>query len=129
MVNCLHGQRVKPLCGSLRDATDFHLTFDDRLHELDNAQNDARTTEIHEARHRLGATLDGTVLLLDDIVQILLLVDPDRRLTFSVERPAMRGRMVNRNSSIGYHFFEVAQAQGLGQVSAHAGQHHIERIV
>ena len=56
------------------------------LHELDATKNDACTTKIFEAQHRSGATLDGTVLLLDDVVQVLLLADPDRRLTSSVER-------------------------------------------
>jgi hypothetical protein len=42
-------QRVELLCGSLRDATVFHLAFDDHVHELDVAKNDACTTEILEA--------------------------------------------------------------------------------
>jgi hypothetical protein len=84
--DCLYSQRVKLLGGSLREATVFHLAFDDHVHELDAAQNDACTTKTLEAQHRSGATLDGTMVLLHDVVQVLLLADPDRRLTFSVER-------------------------------------------
>ena len=73
-------QRLELLGGSLRDATAFHLAVDDHVHEGDAAQNDACTTKIVEAQHRSGATLDGTVVLLDDIVQVLPLADPDRRL-------------------------------------------------
>jgi hypothetical protein len=53
----------------LRDAPVLHLAFDDHVHELDAAKNDACTTKILEAQHRSGATLDGTVVLLDDVVQ------------------------------------------------------------
>jgi hypothetical protein len=70
----------------LHDATVVHLAFDDHVHEFDATRNDARTTKALEAQHRSGATLDGTVVLLDDVVQVLLLTDPDRRLTFRVER-------------------------------------------
>src|ERR1700692_238773 len=66
-------QRVELLGGSLRDAPVLHLAFDDHVHELDAAKNDACTTKILEAQHRSGATLDGTVVLLDDVVQVLLL--------------------------------------------------------
>src|ERR1700757_333988 len=57
-------QRVELLGGSLRDASVFHLTLDDHMHDLDATKNYACATKILETEHRPGATLDGTVVLL-----------------------------------------------------------------
>jgi hypothetical protein len=48
----------------LRDASVFHLTLDDHMHDLDATKNYACATKILEAEHRPGATLDGTVVLV-----------------------------------------------------------------
>ena len=45
------------------------------------------------------------------------------------ERPAMHGRMVNRNSSLGHHLLEMAQTQRIRNVPAHAEKDYIKRIV
>ena len=63
----------------------FHLALDNHMHDLEATQNYACATKILEAGHRPGATLDGKLVLLDDVVQELLLANPDRCLTVSVE--------------------------------------------
>ena len=45
------------------------------------------------------------------------------------ERPAMHGRMVNRNPSLDHHLLEVAQTQRIRNIPAHAEKDYIKRIV
>ena len=37
--------------------------------------------------------------------------------------------MIDRNPTLGYHFFEMTQARRIGNVPTHAGQHYFQRIV
>ena len=46
-----------------------------------------------------------------------------------LDGPAMHGRMVNRNSSLGHHLLEVRQTQRIRNVPAHTEKDYIERIV
>jgi hypothetical protein len=41
----------------------------------------------------------------------------------------MQGGMIDEDAALGHHLFDVAKAQGVGCVPAHAQQHHFERIV
>ena len=82
----LSDQRIEPLGRNVRDPAVFHLAFDDHVQELNAAQNDACTTKTLETQDRSRSTLDSTAVLLDDVVQVFLLANPDRCLTFSVER-------------------------------------------
>ena len=54
-----------------------HLPFADHVHKLDAAQNDSRTTKVLEALDWARDALDCTVILLDDVVQVLALPNHD----------------------------------------------------
>jgi len=56
----------------------FHLPLLDHVHELDAAQQNARTPKGLEPKHRSSAPLDCPVILFDDVFQILVLADLDR---------------------------------------------------
>ena len=47
------------------------------MHKLDATQNDSRTTKVLEALYRARDALDRTVILLDDVVQVLALPNHD----------------------------------------------------
>ena len=53
------------------------------------AEQDAGAAEVLEHYHPSGSAFDGTVVLLDDIVQILWLANPDR---IQMNRPLFRRR-------------------------------------
>jgi hypothetical protein len=63
----------------------FHLPLRNHVHELDTAQQNAGTTKGLEPEHRPGTALDSPMVLFDDVVQILVLADPDRRVALRVE--------------------------------------------
>jgi hypothetical protein len=65
------------LGGRLSLAAVFQLPFPDPMHEFDAGEKDAGAAEILEAEHRSGSTLNSTVVLLDDIVQVLDLAHDD----------------------------------------------------
>jgi len=72
----LHNQGVKLPSGRRSDSLcRFPLTFPDHVHHFDAAQNDAGATKILEVHHRFEDAFDGTVVLLDEVVQILVLAD------------------------------------------------------
>lgn len=54
----------------------FHLSLSDHVHEFDTGQKDAGAAKIFEAKHRSGLTFDGTMVLLDDVVQVFHLPQP-----------------------------------------------------
>jgi hypothetical protein len=76
---------IELLGGSLAATTVFHLPLCDHVHELDTAQQNAGTTKALEPEHRPGTALDSPVVLVDDVVQILVLADLDRRVALRVE--------------------------------------------
>ena len=47
--------------------------------EINAEKDNARAPGIFEAHHRLDEAFDGTMVLLDEVVEILVLPDPDRR--------------------------------------------------
>ncbi len=49
------------------------------MHRLNAGQYDACTPEILEPHHRLDDAFDGTVILFDDVIQLFVLPDLDRR--------------------------------------------------
>ena len=53
------------------------LAFLDDVHRLDARQNDACAAERFEAHHRPHDPLDGPVVLLDDVVEVLRLAQLD----------------------------------------------------
>jgi hypothetical protein len=57
-----------------------HLLFADHVHDFDTTKEDAGTTERLEPEHRPDDALDGPVILLDDIVEVLALPNRDRRV-------------------------------------------------
>lgn len=64
----------------------MHLPFADHMHDFDAAENNARTPEALETHHRTDYAFDGTVILLDDVVQVLVLSDLDRGGPLGIER-------------------------------------------
>jgi hypothetical protein len=92
----------------LRNATVFHLAFDYHVHELGAARNDACTTKTSEAQHRSAATPDGTMVLLHDVVRLLFLADPDRRLTFSALSAARSDPLLSIVTVSGSPFWTIA---------------------
>ena len=81
----LYDRRIELLCGSSRDAISFHLPFPDHMHRFDARQDDAGTTKILESQHRPGTALDRPVVLFDEVIQILVLADLDRRVALGIE--------------------------------------------
>ena len=64
----------------------FHLPLLDHVHELNAAKQDACTPKGLESEHRSSAPLDCSVILFDNVVQILVLADPDRHIALGVQR-------------------------------------------
>lgn len=98
----------------------FHLPFHDHVHRLDAAENDAGATEILETHHGSDAAFDGPVVLLHYVVQILVLTNLDRFLTFGVERmqrgqirPTLIDRHGLRLVVLADRLFEVASGRRL----------------
>lgn len=56
------------------------------MHDFDACQDVAGAARILEAHHRLDDAFDGTVILLDDVVQVLALSDLDWCWPIRVER-------------------------------------------
>jgi hypothetical protein len=50
----------------------------DLLHEFNTSQDAARIVELLEAEHRLNPSLDASVILFHDVVQVLTRTDFDR---------------------------------------------------
>ncbi len=48
---------------------------------------------------------------------------------YHLDYPAVHRRVVNKNASLLHHFFHMSQAQWIGHVPAHTGQHHFQRVV
>ena len=46
-----------------------------------------------------------------------------------LDGPAMHSGVVNANTAFPHHFLNMAQAQRIGPIPAHARQHHFEGIV
>ena len=61
----------------LSPAAVFHLPFRDHVHEFDAGEKDAGAAKILEAEHRSGSAFYGTVVLIDDVVQVLDLTHDD----------------------------------------------------
>src|SRR5260370_22305424 len=64
----------------------LHVSFLDHMHDLDAAQNDTRAVEILESQHRSDSALDGAMVLLNDVVQILDLTNLDRGFALGIHR-------------------------------------------
>ncbi len=66
----LHHERIDLFGCSRGDAIVTHPPLADHLCDLYAGQDDARTAEILEPCHRFHDAFDGTVILLDDVVQV-----------------------------------------------------------
>jgi hypothetical protein len=55
-----------------------YLTFTNYVHQFDTGQNLSGCAKGFKVEHRLGHVLDGTMILLDYIVEILDLPNLDR---------------------------------------------------
>ena len=93
--------------------------------------------------HRLARPVNGTVQILPlSAHQDVGLIHPPggTDCAFSsaenpgqdgqdLQGPAVNSCMVYRNTTLGHHFFQVAQAQRVGRVPANAHQHDLQRKV
>jgi hypothetical protein len=55
----------------------FHLPFADHVHQFNAREKYAGAAKILESEHRSGSAFNGTVVLLDDVVQVLDLAYDD----------------------------------------------------
>ena len=60
------------------DCRQFRLLFPHHMDQLDATQDHAGTVSGREAEHRSHAAFDGAVILLDAVIEVLALPDPDR---------------------------------------------------
>ncbi|MGF6439906.1 hypothetical protein QF001_000658 [Paraburkholderia youngii] len=117
-IELLGGRRTAPL-------GDNHLPFADHPHGLDATEDDASAAKILEPLHRPDPAFDATVVLLNEVIQILVLPDLDRRFPLSIDRlhgREVRATLVHRDglwrTVLGDGLFE--EAPGSGSVSARA---------
>src|SRR5918997_2051753 len=77
---------VLPLCGEqvkllrerqLLTAGIFRLLFTQHMNQLDATQDHAGTVSRLEAEYRTHAAFDGAVILLNAVIEVLTLPDPD----------------------------------------------------
>jgi hypothetical protein len=80
----LRRQAVK-LSGQREIFSAEHLSFSYHVHEFDASENGARTSEAFEADDRSGFSFDGSMVLLDDVVEILTLSDRHVRTILPIE--------------------------------------------
>ena len=72
------GQRVELVCcGRSSGFGPVELAFLDHVHRLDASQDGTCAVERFEAQHRPHDPLDGPVVLLDEVVDVLRLAQPD----------------------------------------------------
>jgi hypothetical protein len=73
------GEQVKLLRErQLLTADIFRLLFTQHVNQLDPTQDQASTVSGLEAEHRTHTALDRAVILLNAIIEVLTLPDPDR---------------------------------------------------
>src|SRR5450756_466556 len=70
-------QGVELLCRGLSPATIFHLPFSDHVHEFDAGEKDSGAAKILEAEHWSGSAFNSSMVLLDNVVQVLDLAHDD----------------------------------------------------
>jgi hypothetical protein len=75
------------------DAVDRDLAHADRVDQLDAGEHGAGGLKRFEVEHRPGHPLNGAVILLDNVVQILNLAHQDRHVAAGVDR--IHGRLVS----------------------------------
>ncbi len=56
----------------------FRLLFPHHVDQLDATYDHASTVSGFEAEHQSHAAFDGAVILLDPVIEVLTLPDPDR---------------------------------------------------
>src|SRR5688572_25248892 len=80
----LLGERRLPIAGILRLLLAHHVDH------LNPTKDDASTGNGLKAEHWPHSPLDGTVILLNAVVEVASLSDPDRGLSFRCERSRSR---------------------------------------
>ena len=63
----------------------LHLPFRDHMHYLNAGQKDPGTAKSLEPQHGPRASLDRTMVLLDQVIKICGLADPDGRITIGID--------------------------------------------
>jgi len=79
-------------CGRSSGFGPVELAFLDHVHRLDASQDGTCAVERFEAQHRPHDPLDGPVVLLDEVVDVLRLAQPDVRT--GVGAQALGGRRI-----------------------------------
>ena len=77
--------------------------------------------EIRPSAANLDIGLVGVPLASDGA---LAPIEPIRQQGRKVDDPAMDRRMIDADAAFGHHFLQVAQAQAIAQIPAHAQQDH-----
>jgi hypothetical protein len=63
----------------------LHLPLGDHMHAFDAAQKDTGTAKILESQHGSRASFDCPMVLLDEVVEIIGLTNPDGRFTIGID--------------------------------------------
>jgi hypothetical protein len=71
--------------GPMMASSTLHLSFGDREHNLNAAQQDPGTAKSFESQHGSHTSLDRPMVLLDKVVEIFGLEDPDGRFTIIID--------------------------------------------
>ena len=105
-------QRIKLLC-KRHLIFCCHLAFAKHVHQFDTGQHISSRAKGFIVEHRLGNVLDGTMILLDDIVEILDLTNLDRCVPVIIDPiyssfigPTFVHRDLLRISVMAHRFFE-----------------------
>ena len=119
-------QRIK-LVGERHgySAFDCALAFADHVHEFDAGQDVSGGPEGFEAEHRSGHALDGAMVLLNDVVEILDLSDDDA--VFQPVIDVIDGHLVSA-ALVHRDFFRNAMRPHRLIEKAPSGQEEVDRL-
>ena len=108
---CLNGEQVKLGCGGRSMSFGaVELFVPDPVHRLDAGEEDARAAKGLEPHHRLRDLLDGLVVLLDDVVEVLRPAQPD--VCAGVSAHSLDGRLVGAALVAGDRLRHAVQFDG-----------------
>ena len=96
------------------------LALLDPVHRLDAANEDARAAKGLEPEHRPHDPLDGPVILLDDVVEVLRLAQPD--VCAGVGTRALGSRLVGTALVDGDRLRYTVKLDGALEESPHRGE-------
>ncbi len=72
--------------GRMGPASALHLFFRDHVHNLNAGQKDPGRAKSLEPQHGPRSSLDRPMVLLDQVIEIFGLADPDGHFTIGIDR-------------------------------------------